>query len=200
MRFFNHNHFENLNEHTVFYLVRKHMNTMNKIDQPIRFEQPQELKNELLKIQHHYKKLEEYITVFDAHIDGRREQFIQRFVGYEKSKQRQARQRIEDAVRRARGHENPKPPTRWTTRTFDLSSSDSSSSDDSSDESEGDEPDRQVPRDREGRPDADEPNRQVRPDARESDSEESPPPAQKRRRKAPYRFNIANTKGAFYQN
>ena len=176
------------------------MNTMNKIDQPIQFDKPKRLTDALLKIQYHYKQLEEYITGFDAHIEGRREQFDERIVEYEQARQRLARQRIEDAVRRARGHEKPKPPTRWTARTFDLSSSDSSSSDESSDESDGDEPDRQVPRDRQGRPDANEPNRQVRPDARESDSDESPSPAQKRRRKAPYRFNIASTKGAFYQN
>ena len=175
------------------------MNTMNKIDQPIQFDKPKRLMDALLKIQYHYKQLEEYITAFDAHIEGRREQYDERIVEYEKARQRLARQRIEDAVRRARGHEKPKPPTRWATRTFVLSSSDSSSSDDSSDESDGDEPDRPVPRDRQGRPDADDPNRQVRPDARESDSNESQPPAQKRRRKAPYRLNIASTKGAFYQ-
>ena len=199
--FLNQNHFGNLYEHTVFYLVRKYMNTMNKIDQPIQFEKPKGLKNDLLKIQNHYKQLEEYITDFDAQIERRRVQYTERVVEYEKFKQQQARQRIEDAVRRARGHEKPKPPTR-ATLTFDLSSSD-----DSSDESDADE----LPRDRQGHPDADdsdsgesesdEPGRQAprdRPDANESDSE-SPPIAQKRRRKAPYRFNIASTKGAFYQ-
>ena len=187
------------------------MNTMNKIDQPIRFEQPQELKNELLKIQHHYKKLEEYITVFDVHIEERREQFVQRVVGYEKSKQRQARQRIEDAVRRARGHEKPKTSIQYPTPTFYVSSSDSSSSD----ESDADEPGHRAPLDRQRHPDADdsdsgesdsdEPDHQAprdrldRPIANDSDSDESPPIAEKRRRKAPYRFNIAGTKGAFYQ-
>ena len=198
--FINQNHYGNLYKHTVFYLVRKYMNTMNKIHQPIQFDKPKRLMDALLKIQYHYKQLDEYITGFDAHIEGRREQFDERIVEYEQARQRLARQRIEDAVRRARGQEKPKPPTRIFARAFDLSSSDSSSSDDSSDESDGDEPERRVPRGRQGRPDADGPNRQVRPEARESDSDESPPPAQKRRRKAPYRFNIASTKGAFYQN
>jgi len=187
------------------------MNTMNKIDQPIQFEKPNGLKNDLLKIQNHYKQLEEYITAFDANIDRRRVQYTERVVESERSRQWIARQRIEDAVRRARGHEKPKPPTR-VTLTFELSSSDSSSSDDSSDESDADEPGHRAPRDRQVHPDADDsdsgesdfdgPDRQAprdRPDDHDSDSDESQPVAQKRRRKAPYRFNIASTKGAFYQ-
>ena len=187
------------------------MNTMNKIDQPIQCEKPEGLKNDLLKIQNHYKQLEEYITAFDAHIDARRKQFAEQIVEFKRLKQQQARQRIEDAVRRARGHEKPKPPTRATLN-FDLSSSDSSSSDESSDESDADELGHRAPRDRQVHPDADDsdsgesdfddPDRQAprdRPDAHESDSDESPPVAQKRRRKSPYRFNIASTKGVFYQ-
>ena len=139
------------------------MNTMNKIDQPIEFERPKGLKNDLLKIQHHYKHLEEYIMAFDAHIEGRRVQFAERIANRERS----INEAIEDAVRRARGHEEP--PRRWD---FDQS----------------DQPDHRAPHNRQGRPDAD-----------EADSDESPPIAQKRRRKAPYRFNIASTKGDFYQ-
>ena len=138
------------------------MNKMNKIDQPIQFEKPKGLKNDLLKIQHHYKQLEEYITAFDAHIEDRRDQFAERI----KQRQLTARQLFEDAVRRARGHEEP--PQRWAI----LSSSD---------ESDSDQRDHQAPR------------------SHESESDESAPIVQKRRRKAPYRFNIASTEGAFYQ-
>jgi len=138
------------------------MNKMNKIDQPIQFEKPKRLKNDLLKIQHHYKQLEEYITAFDAHIEDRRKQFAERI----KQRQLTVRELSEDAVRRARGHE--KPP--W----WPISSE--------SDESDSDQPDHQ------GRPDND-----------KSEPGGSAPIAQKRRRKAPYRFNIVSTEGAFYQ-
>ena len=135
------------------------MNKMNKIDQPIHFEKPKGLKNELLKIQHHYKQLEEYITDFDAHIEDRREQFVERI----KQRQLTVRQLTEDAVRRARGHENL---SQWAIY---------------SDESDSDQRDHPAPR------------------SHESESDESTPIVQKRRRKAPYRFNIASTEGAFYQ-
>lgn len=148
---------------------------MNKVDQPIQFERPKGLKNGLLKIQHHYKQLEEYITAFDAHIEGRRVQWTERIVECERSWQWKARDRIENAVRRARGHE--KPPRRWVN--FEA---------DSSNLSDSDQPDNQAARNRHGRPDAD-----------EADSDESPPIAKKRRRKSPYRFNIARTEAAFYQ-
>ena len=105
--------FHRLSDVEIFYL--KHpfvdtlnvnllgLNKMNKIDQPIQFEKPKGLKNDLLKIQHHYKQLEEYITAFDAHIEDRRDQFAERI----KQRQLTARQLFEDAVRRARGTRHP---------------------------------------------------------------------------------------------
>ena len=41
-------------EHTVFYLVHKHMKTMQRIDQPITIEEPKYLKNDLVKIQDYH--------------------------------------------------------------------------------------------------------------------------------------------------
>ena len=59
-------------EHTVFYLVHKHMETVNRIDQPIKFVKPKVLRNSLLKIQQHYQLIVEYIKDFDRHMKGRR--------------------------------------------------------------------------------------------------------------------------------
>ena len=48
------------------------METVNRIDQPIKFVKPKVLKNRLLKIQQHYQSIVKYIKDFDLHMKGRR--------------------------------------------------------------------------------------------------------------------------------
>ena len=115
---------------------------MRRIDQPLEFEQPLALKNSLLEIQQHYQQIVQHIDYFDNQLVQKRQQIADYFCNL-------ARQRTEDAVRRARGQEKP----RFSWRPF-MSRSDES-------------------------------------------AQELPA---KRRRNAPYRFNIASTKGAFYQH
>ena len=60
-------------EHIVLYLVHKRMKTMNKpIDQPIQFDKPKGLKNDLVKIQENYRRIEKFIIDFDNSIEKRR--------------------------------------------------------------------------------------------------------------------------------
>ena len=60
-------------KHTVLYLVHKRMKTMNKpIDQPIQFDKPKGLKNNLVKIQENYRRIEKFIIDFDNSIEKRR--------------------------------------------------------------------------------------------------------------------------------
>ena len=58
-------------EHTVFYLVHKHMKTMHRIDQPITFERPKYLKKNLVKIQERYEDIVKYIRDFDDDVQKR---------------------------------------------------------------------------------------------------------------------------------
>ena len=120
---------------------------MRRIDQPLEFEQPLALKNSLLEIQQHYQQIVQHIDYFDNQLVQKRQQIADYFCNL-------ARQRTEDAVRRARGHEKP----RFWWRQFMAPS----------DEPVQEEPTQELPA--------------------------------KRRRNAPYRFNIASTKGAFYQH
>ena len=130
------------------------MKTMRRIDQPLQFEQPLALKNSLLEIQQHYQQIVQHIELFNVKLEERRKQVADELLAQERAKQRLARQRTEDAVRRARGHQKP----RFWWRQF--------------------------------MPPSDEP-------AQEEPTQGLPA---KRRRNAPYRFNIASTKGAFYQH
>ena len=59
-------------EHTVFYLVHKHMKTMHRIDQPITFERPKYLKKNLVKIQERYEDIVKYIRDFEEIVQQRR--------------------------------------------------------------------------------------------------------------------------------
>ena len=60
-------------EHTVIYLVHKRMKTMKKpIDQPIQFDKPKGLTNNLVKIQDNYRRIEKFIIDFDVSIAFRR--------------------------------------------------------------------------------------------------------------------------------
>ena len=60
-------------KHTVLYLVHKRMKTMNKpIDQRILFDKPKGFKNDLVKIQENYRRIEKFILDFDNSIEKRR--------------------------------------------------------------------------------------------------------------------------------
>ena len=74
------------------------MKTMRRIDQPLQFEQPVALKNSLLEIQQHYQQIVKHIDYFDYEVVEIRKQIANEFLAREREKQ-------EDALRRARGHE-----------------------------------------------------------------------------------------------
>ena len=67
------------------------MKTMRRIDQPLQFEQPVALKNSLLEIQQHYQQIVKHIDYFDNEVVEERKRI--------------EREKQEDALRRARGHE-----------------------------------------------------------------------------------------------
>ena len=60
-------------EHTVFYLVHKHMKASRRIDHPITIEKPKYLKKILLEIQEHYQQIIKYKIDFDESLRERRE-------------------------------------------------------------------------------------------------------------------------------
>ena len=69
-------------EHTVFYLVHKHMKTMQRIDQPITIEEPKYLKNDLVKIQDYHKEIVTYIGHFNVYMEITRQRAAQDYDYY----------------------------------------------------------------------------------------------------------------------
>ena len=90
-------------EHTMFYLVHKHMKTMQRIDQPITIEKPKYLKENLVKIQDYHKEIVKYINHFLHYIEEARKQAAE---DYENSREwveraLQRRERKQNSARRA---------------------------------------------------------------------------------------------------
>ena len=140
-------------EHTVFYLVHKHMKTMQRIDQPITIEKPKYLKENLVKIQDYHKKIVNYINHFPIFIERARNKAAE---NYEESREwleraRQRREREQNSARQAANQQSRNEQEPFN---------------------------EQEPSNAEGA---------------------ASPPAQKRRRIAPNRLNIASTKGTSYR-
>lgn len=58
-------------DHTVFYLIHKHMKATNRIDHPITIEKPKYLKKILLEIQEHHLEILKYKIDFDENVKER---------------------------------------------------------------------------------------------------------------------------------
>ena len=97
--------FENLDKHTVFYLVHKKMKTMPTIDEPIRFNKPIALKNSLQEIQQNHQKILKYIKDFDAKMHAQRRLVAANLPRIQRERARKKEEQERRARRRAEAEE-----------------------------------------------------------------------------------------------
>ena len=98
-------------EHTVLYLVHKRMKTMNRlIDQPIQFDKPKGLKNNLVKIQDNYRRIEKFMIDFDNSIEKRKLHPTLEALERYHLEQHTARRMAEEAVV-PNAEQRPQPPS-----------------------------------------------------------------------------------------
>ena len=97
--------FENLDKHTVFYLVHKKMKTMPTIDEPIRFNKPIALKNSLQEIQQNHQKILKYIKDFDAKMHAERRLVAANLPRIQRERARKKEEQERRARRRAEAEE-----------------------------------------------------------------------------------------------